>query len=163
MPGTSWWVNLSTAKQFRLEKKGSAVNVFKECLISKDLQINKRNQTPFWSAFIGVLPLNILKRYCNTFGTWSSPSTTCYNFLTKQGSNLGRLVALIFPPEFDMWFFFFFWSRWYQINDRKQPSATVQKNSCSVGLQSGPFDHSPKEMYVEDFSVNKFVNLFSKL
>ena len=35
------------------------------------------------------------------YGTWSSPSTTHSNHLKKQGNNFTKLVALIFPPEFD--------------------------------------------------------------
>ena len=36
-------------------------------------------------------------------------------------------------------------------------AAVLEKYCCSVKLQFGPFDHCPKEMYVEDFSINKFV------
>ena len=28
------------------------------------------------------------------------------------------------------------------LNDRKQPSANVKKNICSVKMQDGPFDHT---------------------
>ena len=66
-----------------LEKSELSFNqILKECLISKDLQI-----ISVWSAFIRVAPLEILKRYCNASRTWSSPSTTRYNDLTKQDSN----------------------------------------------------------------------------
>ena len=37
-------------------------------------------------------------------------------------------------------------------------SQLCKKYSCSVKLQFGTFDHSPREMDLEDFSINKFVN-----
>ena len=80
----------------------SLKHILKECLISKDLQIIRKKQTPFWSALIRVAPLKILKRYCSAFGTWSSPSTTRYKHLTKQGCNFTSVIDLIFPPEFDI-------------------------------------------------------------
>ena len=81
-------------------KKLSFNHILKECLISKDLQIiSKKADTVLISD-------QILKRYCDGFGTWSSPSTTRYDHLTKQGSNFTSLVALIFPPEFGMLFDF---------------------------------------------------------
>ena len=78
---------------------------------------------------------NMLQLFDKTRQQFSKAS--CFNF----SSRIWYVIILFFTC-------LMFWSRWYQINDRKQPSATVQKNSFSVGLQSGPFDHSPKEMYV---------------
>ena len=40
-----------------------------------------------------------MKRYCNAFGTWSSPSTTHSNHFKKQDRNFTSLVALIFLPD----------------------------------------------------------------
>ena len=72
-------------------------HIFKKCLIFEDLYINKKKAEPFWSAFIRVAPVKILKGHCNAFVTWSSPSTTNYKHLEKQGNNFTSLVALIFP------------------------------------------------------------------
>ena len=112
----------------------SLKHILKECLISKDLQIIRKKQAPFWSTLIRVAPLKILKRYCSAFGTWSSPSTTRYKHLTKQGCNYKRnwfnfssriwyiiiIIIIIWPFTC-----LIFWSRSYQINDRKQPFTTV--------------------------------------
>ena len=49
--------------------------VFKECLISKDLQIIRKKADILLISVYCLAPLKILKRYCNAFGTWSSPIT----------------------------------------------------------------------------------------
>ena len=40
-------------------------HIVKECLISKNLHIIRKKTNTFWPAFIRVVPLKILKRYCN--------------------------------------------------------------------------------------------------
>ena len=76
--------------------------------------------------------------------------------LKKQGSNFTSLV------KFGILLFDFspakFFDRIYiKLMIESSHSQLCKKYSCSVKLQFGPFGHSPGEMYVEDFSINKSV------
>ena len=48
------------------------INFLKECLIARNLQIFRKKADTVWSAFVWLVPLKILKQYCNEFRTWSS-------------------------------------------------------------------------------------------
>ena len=41
-------------------------------------------------------------------------------------------------------------------------SQLCKKNSCSVKLQDGPYDQSPRKIPVEDFIFSKFVSFLIK-
>ena len=126
----------------------------RECLISEDLLIIRKTQTPFWPAFIQVVPLKILKRHYNAFEAWTLPNATHYNLLKKQVSHFASLVALIFPPEFFVLSCDFspasFLDRIIREMILSSHLPLCKENICPVELQDGPFDHSPSKVPVED-------------
>ena len=77
--------------------------ILKECLISKDLQIinYKKTDTALIDVCLSCTAENF-KMNCIALGIWSLPITSPYNHLKKQGSNFTSLVALHFPPEYDV-------------------------------------------------------------
>ena len=83
-------------------------HILKQCYIPRDLRvIRKKADTVLINIHLSCVPLKILKRCCNVFGTWSLPSTTHSNHLKKQDRNFTSLVALIFLWIwcFIIWFF----------------------------------------------------------
>ena len=115
------------------------------------------------------------------FEIQSLPTTTRTKSLKKQGSDLTRLVAVVFPPEFDVYPPNFLMA----LNDRKRPFTTVQEKqlfcSCKMDPTNTPrvfhvettrrfnveytqsvcrgvFDHYLRKTPVKDLSFTKFVN-----
>ena len=88
-------------------------HISQKCYISKDLQIIRKKADVLINVHLSCTAEN-LKRCCNAFGTWSSPSTTHSNHMQKQDRNFTSLVALIFLWIwcFIIWFFtcLIFWS-----------------------------------------------------
>ena len=56
--------------------------IFKECVISKDLQIIRKKANVLISVYSSCTA-KILKRFCKARGTWSSSSTAHYHDMKK--------------------------------------------------------------------------------
>ena len=78
------------------------------------------------------------------FEIQSLPTTTRTKSLKKQGSNLTRLVALIFPTEFDVYLPNFLMA----LNDRKRPFTTVQEKQLFCSCKMDP-TNTPRVFHVE--------------
>ena len=133
-------------------------------MICKDLQIIKKKQTAFWSAFIRVVTLKIFKWYCNALGTWSSPSTTYYKHLKKQASNFTSIVALNFPRVNVICYYLIFHVSNF-LSDllikqmiRSSHLQLCRKSSCSLKLEDGLFDHNSRRIPAQDLTFNIFIN-----
>ena len=102
----------------------SLKHISKECLISKDLQIIRKKQAPFWSALIPILQcvrdLELTKH--NTIQIFDKTRLQFYkrNWFNFS-SRIWYIIIIIIWPFTCL----IFWSRSYQINDRKQPFTTV--------------------------------------
>ena len=71
---------------------------------------------------------------------------SCFNFFLRS-----LMLLFDFSPVY-------FFDRTYQIDDWKQPFATVQENGCPVKLEDRPFHHNPRKIPVKVSIFNKFVN-----